>query len=284
MFLAGLGAALLASVLFNLGLALQALEARDVPRRHGLRVSLVGLLLRRPLWVLGLLLGLAGVLPQIYAFSAAPFAIVQTALTAGLVLLLYLGASRLDEHVGASAAVGVASIVTGIGLLSWGIPHRHDTHRGGLAVIAVVAAVTAVAVLPFALERIHKATTLVIITAAGAGFGATNIATKLLSDDVGLRHWPQALAWGGVALAMGIIATITQMTAFQASPATVVVPTTTALQTFLPIVLEPFFLHESWSTVTAYGIPLILGVVLSAVGVVLVSRTGAVSKLAAAAA
>ena len=79
MFAVGVGAALLASAMFNIGLALQAFEARKTPKQHGLRLTLVALLLRRPLWILGLVLGVAGVAPQVYAFSLAPFAVVQTA-------------------------------------------------------------------------------------------------------------------------------------------------------------------------------------------------------------
>src|SRR3954447_25563174 len=47
----GVALACLASCLFNAGIAIQASEARDVPREHGLRVSLIGKLLKRPRWL-----------------------------------------------------------------------------------------------------------------------------------------------------------------------------------------------------------------------------------------
>ena len=53
----GLTCGIAASVLFNVGIALQALEARTAPRREGLRVSLLARLLQRPRWIAGLLLG-----------------------------------------------------------------------------------------------------------------------------------------------------------------------------------------------------------------------------------
>ena len=49
------------------------------------------------------------------------------------------------------------------------------------------------------------------------------------------------------------------MTAFQRLAATVVVPVSTAVQTFLPIVLEPFFLREHWSSASYGGGPIIGG-------------------------
>lgn len=282
MYAVGIGAALLASVMFNVGLALQAFEARKTPKHHGLRLTLIGVLLRRPLWLLGLVLGVAGVAPQVYAFSLAPFAVVQTVSCVGLVLLLYLSARHLHERVGVPAYIGVTLIVVGVGLVSWGVPSRHDAHRGVLALLAVVGPTAAVALLPFVLERLEHDLTLLVIVGSGAGFGASNIATKLFSDDVGHRQWAATLTWAVVALGMGIAATITQMTAFQRAPATLVVPTTTAIQTFVPVVLEPFFLRESWRSVPAYGAPLVLGLVCATAGAVLVTKTHAVGKMAAA--
>ena len=58
MLLVGLGAALLASVLFNVGIVLQAVDARVAPRSLGYRLGLLTRLLRRPRWVLGWLLGI----------------------------------------------------------------------------------------------------------------------------------------------------------------------------------------------------------------------------------
>src|SRR4029079_14648622 len=90
--LSGLAAAVLASVLFNVGLVLQALDARAAPSSLGLRVALLGRLLRRPLWVTGLALGLLGTVPQAIAYSRAPFVVVQPVLALGLLLVLLLGA------------------------------------------------------------------------------------------------------------------------------------------------------------------------------------------------
>ena len=67
----GLAAALLASVLFNVGIALQGIEARSAPSDLGHRVSLLVLLLRRPRWLIGWLLGIVGVGPQVLALAVA---------------------------------------------------------------------------------------------------------------------------------------------------------------------------------------------------------------------
>ena len=81
-----------------------------------------------------------------------------------------------------------------------------------------------------------------------AASAATNVATKLLGDDFNSGHYRQATVWGLAALAIGFAATLVNMTAFQRRPATIVVPVSTAVQTFLPIVLEPLFLVEHWGS------------------------------------
>src|SRR4051812_30795130 len=80
----GLLAALAASTLFNIGMALQALEARAAPRSLALEASLLLRLLRRPLWLVGSALGVLGIAPQVVALAYAPFVVVQTALAMGL--------------------------------------------------------------------------------------------------------------------------------------------------------------------------------------------------------
>jgi drug/metabolite transporter (DMT)-like permease len=281
-FAVGLASALVASVLFNVGVALQAVEARSAPRSLALRVSLLERLLRRPVWLLGAALGLAGIAPQILAFSLAPFVVVQTTLVAGLFVLLVLGMRLLRERVGVPEVIGVAALTVGIALVSWGAPEHSEAHRGGMTVVAVVLSLAAIAAAPLVARGTRADVGMFLVVASGCGFAAGNIATKLMSDDVGLGHYPNAVAWTVVGLATGIAATITGMTAFQRCRATVVVPLSTAVQTFLPILVEPLFLQERWGSAEAAGTPILLGLAVAIVGTLLVSRARVVSELVAA--
>ena len=279
----GLAAALVASALFNVGIALQGIEARSAPKKLGLRVSLLRLLFRRKRWVIGWVLGVVGIAPQVLAFSAAPFVVVQPALASGLLILLFIGSRMFDEHVDWVEIVGVSAIIGGVALVAWGAPPHTEAHRGGAAVITVVAALSALGFLPFAVRGTRWDTGMGSIIASGAGFAASNVATKLLSDDIGNGHYVVAAVWGVVGVISGIAATITGMTAFQRRRATTVVPVSTAVQTFLPIVLEPFFLREHWGSAKFGGAPIGIGLLIALVGTVVVSRTKAVSDLSAAA-
>jgi uncharacterized membrane protein len=278
-FAAGILCALAASVLFNVGIALQALEARLAPRERSLRLSLLQGLVRRPLWVLGLTLGLLGVVPQVVALRAAPFVIVQPLLAVGLLLLLWLGSRYLDEPVGRTEWLSVAAILAGVLLVAIAAPPHSEAHRGGAAVVAVVAALSLPALMP--LLRLPWTTSpAFVIVACSCGFAATNVAAKLFGDDVALGHWPNAVAWGAVAVVDGVAATLTNMSLFQVLPATLVVPVTTAVQTFLPVVLEPIFLRERAPTVPE-AVTLAAGLGLCLAGTVLLARSPAVSSFVA---
>jgi hypothetical protein len=275
--LVGIACAVTASLLFNAGIALQALEARETPRSTSLRLSLLVVLFRQPLWVLGLLLGLLGVLPQIIALGNAPYVVVQPLLSVGLLLLLAVGSRVFGEPVTEIEWIAVVAILLGVFLVAVGAPAHSEQHRGGFVVVAVVAALTLPALLP--LLRLPGLTSpTVIMVSCGFGFAATNVALKLLGDDVGLGHWADALAWAAVAAVAGVAATITNMSAFQVRPATTVVPVTTAVQTFLPVALEPLFLREhapSPEEAVAIG----GGLLLTLAATVLLARSSAVSDL-----
>src|ERR1700722_5339858 len=143
MLLVGIGAALAASVLFNVGIVLQALDARVVPPALGLRISLLWRLVHQPRWVLGAVLGLVGIAPQVLAYSDAPFVVIQPALIAGLLLLVVFGEKLLDEPVGKPELIGMLAIIGGIALLAWGAPNHAETHRSAIAVLSVVAGLCA---------------------------------------------------------------------------------------------------------------------------------------------
>jgi len=279
----GLIAAVAASVAFNVGIVLQAADARREPAEEGLRLSLLSHLARRRRWIAGLLIGALGFVLQVAALSLAPFVVVQPVLAAGLLLMLYLGVRMLGERVGWPEVVGVLGITAGIGLLAWGQPEGIETVRGQTALLSVMGGMVVVALIPFALRgrgRLDSAT--FVIVASALAYGASNIATKLVSDGIDERAWLVVGVWLLAAAATGVIALTTEMTALQRRPATFVVPVSFAIQTFLPVVLEPIYLTERWGTAALGGAPLITGLVLIALGAVAVAKTRAVSALVAA--
>ena len=279
MFALGLAAALTASALFNLGIALQALDARAQPKDQGLRLSLLARLARRRRWVIGFALGILGFPLEILAFADASFVVVQPALAAGLVLLLFLGARVLGERVSRAEVIGVVAIVAGVALLAWGAPNHTETHRPFGFVLGTVALLSILAFFPFAVRGRKLDTAMVAVLGSAVGFAAVNVATKLMSDDFNDDRFLAAGAWLVVVIVTGIAALVTEMTALQRREATLVVPVSFAVQTFLPILLEPAFLRERWASAELHGGVLAIGLVTMLAGTIVVSRARAVTEL-----
>jgi len=277
----GLLCGIVASVLFNVGIALQAIEARRAPADEGLRVSLLARLLTRPLWVGGLLLGALGLPFEVAAFAFAPFVVVEPILACGLLVLLAVGTRMLGEQPGPDVLAGVVAIIAGTALIAWGAPPHGEQHRGPVAVVVVMAGMVGVSLVPFALRGTRWDSALAPNLGSACGFAATNVAAKLMADDIGGGHHPEAVAWLAVAAFAGVAATISGMTALQRRPATTVVPISTAVQTFLPVALEPLFLTESWRAAELGGAILLAGIVVMGTGTILVARARTVSTLAA---
>src|SRR2546423_8988917 len=168
----GVALAAIASVLFNAAIVIQAHEAREVPRdeEHGLQLSLILRLLRRPRWLLGTALGLVAFPLQTVALLWAPLTAVQPADAAGLLLLLFLGARTLHERVGRREVAAVVSIVVGIVILTIAAPKREVTHVEGAAVIFPMIGVALVALAPLILRRWFGASSLVVVLGAGFAF------------------------------------------------------------------------------------------------------------------
>ena len=275
----GLLAGLSASVLFNLGVALQALEAKRAPVEEGLRLSLLERLLRRPVWVLGLALGGLGVVLEVVAFANAPFIVIEPLLAAGLLVLLAFGVRELGERPDAETLAGVFAIILGTVFIAWGAPeHSEEPPRAGDGGRGDGGDGRRLArpLRPARRPPRHR------------DAGERRLRLRLRGDQRrhqadGRRHRRrppgQALAWLGVAAFAGITATISGMTALQRRPATTMVPISSAIQTFLPIALEPLFLTENWRSAELGGWLLLGGLLVMLVGTVMVARTRSVAAM-----
>jgi drug/metabolite transporter (DMT)-like permease len=281
MFFVGLIAALGATVLFNLGIALQALDARAAPPKAALRFSLLPHLLRKRRWVLGLLVGGLGFPLEVFAFAETPFVVVQPMLAAGLLLLLVLGARTLGERVSPTDIGGVVAMICGIALIAWGAPASTEAQRSPVRVGMVVALVAAASFVPFFLRSRRGEPAIALILGSALGFGTSSIAAKLLGDGLKVDHYLLAVLWLAVAAGTSLAAVVTEMTALQRRPATMVVPISFSVQTFIPILLAPMFLREHLSSAAADGVPLLAGLLLVLVASVVIARRPAVSLLVA---
>jgi hypothetical protein len=171
----GLVLAVSASACFEAGYVVQASESRAETGR-GATATLLGRLVRRPGWLGGTALVLAGTVLQLAALAVAPVAIVQPTLVVGLALLVVLAERRLGEVVrradrAAVAAAGVGAVLVALGGQTAGVdePGHRALALGGLAVVLVLAATAG-----FVLRRKRA-----LVLTAGAGDAWAVLTAKL---------------------------------------------------------------------------------------------------------
>ena len=279
----GIAAAVVASLLYNASIALQALEARKVPQEYGLRPSLLLRLLRKRRWLGATALGLLGWPFEIAALLLAPLTVVQPCLASGLILLLWLGATRLGERPGRRELVAVAAIVAGIGGVAWAAPDRSIDHAGAGAIALALAFVALPVLAPYVLRRplARRSVRLGLIAtvAAGAGYAWTAIASKLLTDELATGTVLLAALWLATAAASEGLALLSEMSALQRRPATHVAPIMFAVQVLVPVLLAPLIFDESWSDTPLEGVALVAFVALTAAGTIFLAGSRAVGAV-----
>jgi drug/metabolite transporter (DMT)-like permease len=275
----GIVAAIGASLLYNTSIALQALEVRGVPAEHSLRPSLIGKLLRNRRWLGATALGLVGWPLEIVALLLAPLTVVQPCLVSGLILLLWLGATRLGERPGRREFAAVGAIVTGVAGVAWAAPERTTGHAGTVEILLALVLVSIPIAAPYALRGRAAAVGFLAVLSAGFGYAWTAIASKLLTDELAAGALLVAVAWLATAIATEALALLSEMSALQRRGATRVAPVMFAVQILVPVLLAPLIFDESWAETPLGGVALVAFMAVAVAGTVLLAGSRAVGAV-----
>ncbi len=275
----GILAAVGASVLYNTSIALQALEARDVPHEHSLRVSLIGKLVRNRKWLGATALGLLGWPLEIVALLLAPLTVVQPCLVSGLIVLLWLGATKLGEAPGKREFLAVAAIIAGVAGVAWAAPDRTTDHAGTAAIAIALGLVAIPIAAPYVMRRKAASMSLLAVLGAGFGYAWTAIASKLLTDELAAGTLLVAVGWLATALASEGLALLSEMSALQRRPATHVAPVMFAVQVLVPVILAPLIFEEKWSTTPLDGAVLVAFMAVALAGTTLLAGSRVVGAV-----
>jgi hypothetical protein len=275
----GIVAAVGASCLYNTSIALQALEVRDVSHEHSMRVSLIGKLVRNRKWLGATVLGLLGWPLEIVALLLAPLTVVQPCLVSGLIVLLWLGATRLGEAPGRREFLAVAAIVAGVAGVAWAAPDRTTDHAGTVAIAVALGLVAIPIAAPYLLRGRAAGSGFLVVLSAGFGYAWTAIASKLLTDELAAGTLLIAVAWLATALASEGLALLSEMSALQHRPATHVAPVMFAVQVLVPVILAPLIFEEKWSTTPLNGAVLVAFMAVALAGTTLLAGSKVVGAV-----
>jgi hypothetical protein len=270
----GIGAAVGASTLYSLGIALQAMDARQAPQGEHLRLALARRLVRRSRWLIGTGMSILGWPLQLVALLLAPLVVVQPALAAGLLVLMLLAQRMLGEHAGRYEYLAMLAIVVGVIGAGLTAPPRTTSHGAeNLAITIVLVGLGLASLLPYVVRMVAHPPAALTMVGAGIAGGWSGIATKLASDDLAHGHVLLAVAWGlSTALASGV-GVLSEMSALQERPAIQVAPVVFVTQTVIPIVVAPLLFGESFADTPLGGVPLSVSLALLVTGAGLLARS-----------
>jgi drug/metabolite transporter (DMT)-like permease len=270
----GIVAAVGASTLYSLGIAFQAMEAKEAPPEEHLRLALAMNLIRRTRWLFGTGLSILGWPLQVVALLLAPLVVVQPALATGLLVLMFLAERMLGEHAGRNEYLAMSAIV--LGVIGAGLTAPpNTTHSAADGLIAIVlAGVAAIGLLPYVLRALgRRSPATMTMVGAGFAFGWSGIATKLAADDLSQGHLLAAAAWGlstGAASAVGLLS---EASALQSRPAIQVAPVVFVTQTVVPVAVAPLLFDERFGDTPLGGVALACSLVLLLSGAALLARS-----------
>ena len=280
--LGGVVSAAVAAACFDGGLAVQALDARQIPQEHGLHPSLLVRLVRRGRWLAGTALAFAGWPFHLLALGLAPLSLVQPTLALGLVLLLYLGHRTLGEHVGRAEVLAVCGVVGAVAVLAWAAPDETSHHAGATRILAGLGPLALLAVIPLVLPRIGvRPPNALLPFASGAAYAFTGVASKFVVDDLRHEYVAGVALWVALTAVLGFVGLLLEMSALQLLPATNVGPNVFVVQVSVPVLLAPLVSGESWAHTPLSGGVILMAVVATAISAVELTRSPAIAAFAA---
>ncbi|MEV5166766.1 DMT family transporter [Streptomyces werraensis] len=284
---------MLLPVLFALGAALsnalatvlQRKAALTVPKSEGLRVGLILDLLRRPVWLAGVVAVITAGVCQAVALATGPITVVQPLFVLELPLALVIAAALLQGRLSRAGWLAVGTVVAGLGVVLFAaspegnrtqVPMTHWIPAVAVCVTAVAALVVAALRRP---EGRGRAACFGLATAISYAMTAALMKTSMHTlDDGGVTAFFTTWQTYGFAL-FGVCALFFLENAMQSGPLVASQPALTlgdaCVSLALGITVYAEYVRTGW-----WLIPQILGAALIAAGVLALSRLPLARRLA----
>jgi hypothetical protein len=262
---------LIASALYNSAPIFLRIATRALPARTG--AALVRAVLTQKTGLLGLALSLLGWGLSVVALTILPFTLARVLFATGLGLLLLLCRRTLREPLRQREVLGAAAFLLGMVAVVVAAPARSTISPSPVQWLLLLVLLVPLLLLPSALRQTHHAVgATVLATSAGMGYALSALFSKELAN---LLHHAQALplllALAGAAACAGL-GFVDELGGLERGEAAVVAPIYLALQTVIPIVCAPLLFREQWPAAAGYQGLLAGGILLTLVGIVIVSH------------
>ena len=128
---------------------------------------------------------------------------------------------------------------------------------------------------PFGLRAAGRAGGLATSLAAGLGWASVGLATALVVDALGNRHWLECVLWGAAVGLASWATLLSEMTALQFWPATRSIPIVFSLEMAVPAAVTPLLAVGSSPP---HPVLFVLALVLACAGASLVGRSRGVAQ------
>jgi drug/metabolite transporter (DMT)-like permease len=262
--------------MYSVGTGFMAMGARGpaLVSAHRHR-EFLWVVVRSRVWQGGLWITFWGFPLQLWALGLAPLVVVAPAMSAGLIVILFVGVRMLGERVGCGEVVAVLLIALGGVGLALTAPSRTTYQARALTFVAVFAALLLVAMAPVALGRASsvRARAWAALASSGVCFALGAVTAKLMSDAMGsgdVLGAVGAFALTGVLTGAGVAG---QTIALARLPAVLVSPSVFVIQTAVPVALAPLLLHERISSTPLHGAVLLASIAVMVLAAARLTRS-----------
>ncbi|MCV7207705.1 DMT family transporter [Mycolicibacterium canariasense] len=269
--------ALCAAIFAAVGIVVRQRATLDVPPEHGVSTVMVATLLRRPLWWAGTAAAVAGFVFQALALAHGSLLVVQPLLVSALLFALPLSARMAHRKVTRgewSWAILLTVALAVFILLAHPRANEHIASARQITVVVVISFLLVIGCVVIAVRRPGWQRAVLLAVGVGVLFGMVAVMTKVLTHLLARDTVAQVLATPVpyVLVALGVVATLLQQSAFHAGSLQTSVPTMLVIEPLAAVLLGAFVLGEQLDANGWEAIVLTLAVVAMTAATIALGR------------
>lgn len=275
--------ALLSAVLYGTGAAAEQRQAAAAPDDAAGRPRLLALLVRQPLWLLGIAAQFGGFVAHAVSLRAGPLATVQMLVSVELIVSVVLvriwSGRRLSCSSWAAALTIVAGIAAFVTLTSPAGGHAQDVPRRALvavAVLGIMATALVAAGLGHSRDRPGSARRRAVLLAVAAGLADAAMAVVTMAFAYAASHGPAAVvtSWTAYAVVVcGIGNVLVTQTAYQAGQPMITLPVISAVSPVASVAIGAGLLGEAHRIGVAAGAAAVVTVLITSLALASLARS-----------